>query len=102
MYVYPIITHFYIAKLGHAEVYLLFLILLQNIDCEYLLEPPQQGGSSLSENIKNINIFLLKISIFTPERNPYVAWACNAMNLILCKSVSNKDNLTVLDFKLNF
>ena len=47
MYVYPLITHLYIAKLLHAGVYLLFLFLLQNIDCDYLLEPPQQGGSNV-------------------------------------------------------
>ena len=39
--VYPLEPHFYIAKLGYAGVYLFFLFLLQNIDCEYLLKPPQ-------------------------------------------------------------
>ena len=39
--VYPLIPHLYIAKLGYAGVYLFFLILLQNTDCEYLLEPPR-------------------------------------------------------------
>ena len=33
------IPQFYIAKLGHAGVYLFFLFLLQNIDCGYSLEP---------------------------------------------------------------
>ena len=40
-------THFYIAKLGYAGVYLFFLFLLQNIDCGYSLEPPRRGGSSV-------------------------------------------------------
>ena len=33
--VYPLEPHFYIAKLGYAEVYLFFLFLLQNIDCGF-------------------------------------------------------------------
>ena len=37
--VYPLEPQFYIAKLGYAGVYLIFLFLLQNIDCEYSLEP---------------------------------------------------------------
>ena len=41
--VYPIIPHFYIVKLGYAGVYLFFLFLLQNIDCGYSLEPPQNN-----------------------------------------------------------
>ena len=44
LYVYPLEPHFYIAKLGHAWVYLFFLFLLQNRDCEYSLVPPQRGG----------------------------------------------------------
>ena len=39
--VYPLIPHFYIAKLGYAVVYLFFLFLLQNIDCGYSSELPQ-------------------------------------------------------------
>ena len=46
-YVYPLIPHFYIAKLGYTGVYLFFLFLLQNIDCGYSLEPPQRGGSNV-------------------------------------------------------
>ena len=38
---YPLIPHYYIAKLGYAGVYLFFLFLLQNIDRGYSLEPPQ-------------------------------------------------------------
>ena len=44
---YPLIPHYYIAKLGYAGVYLFFLFLLQNIDCGYSLEPPQRGGSNV-------------------------------------------------------
>ena len=45
--VYPLEPHFYIAKLGYAGVYLLFLFLLQNIDFGYSLEPPRRGGSNV-------------------------------------------------------
>ena len=45
--VYPLIPHFYIAKLGYAGVYLFSLFLLRNIDCGYSLEPPQRGGSNV-------------------------------------------------------
>ena len=45
--VYPVITHFYIAKLGYSEVYLFFSLLLQNIDCGYSLQLPQRGGSNM-------------------------------------------------------
>ena len=37
----PLIPHFYIPKLGYAGTYLVFLFLLQNIDCGYSLEPPR-------------------------------------------------------------
>ena len=40
-----------------------FLFLLENIDCEYSLEPPRRGPTIyvLSRNMKNIRIFYLKI-----------------------------------------
>ena len=45
--VYPLTPHFYIVKLGFTGVYIIFLFLLQNIDCGYSLEPPQRGGSNV-------------------------------------------------------
>ena len=42
----PLKTHFYIVKLGFTGVYIIFLILLENIDCGYSLEPPRRGGSN--------------------------------------------------------
>ena len=36
----PLTPHFYIVKLGFTGVCIFFLFLLQNIDCEYSLEPP--------------------------------------------------------------
>ena len=56
--------HFYIAKLRFTLVYIIFLFLLKNIDCGYLLEPPRRGGSKeypqstfWSEIWKNIRVF---------------------------------------------
>ena len=42
--IYPLIPHFYIAKLGYAGIYMYicFLFLLQNRDCGYSLEPPRR------------------------------------------------------------
>ena len=42
----PLKPHFYIVKLGFTGVYIIFLILLKNIDCGYLLEPHRRGGSN--------------------------------------------------------
>ena len=56
--IYPYKPHFYIVKLGYAGVYPLFLFLLQNIDCGFLLELPRQSGS----NLYSQSIFGAKIS----------------------------------------
>ena len=42
----PLKPHFYIVKLGFTGVYIIFLILLKNIDCGYSLVPPRWGGSN--------------------------------------------------------
>ena len=42
----PLKPHFYIVKLGFTGVYIIFIILLKNIDCGYSLEPPRRGGSN--------------------------------------------------------
>ena len=44
--------HFYIVKLGFAGVYIIFLILLKNIDCGNSLEPPRRGGSNEYHNLR--------------------------------------------------
>ena len=54
---YPLKPHFCIVKLGFAGVYLFFLFLLQNIDCEYSLEPP-------------------RLSIFDVKKILYIIWTC--------------------------
>ena len=72
--VYPLIPHFYIAKLGYAEVYLFLPFLLQNIDCGYSLEPPRRGGfnvypeSVLSKNTKISKFFRRKFLIFKAQK----------------------------------
>ena len=69
--VYPLRPHFYIAKLGYAGVYLFFLVLLRNIDCEYSLERVPTMYV-LGKNKKNIKIFPVEAtSIFL-----YIARAC--------------------------
>ena len=45
--VYPLELHFYMVKLGFAGVYIIFLLLIQNIYCGYSLEPPRRGGSNV-------------------------------------------------------
>ena len=42
----PLQPHFYTVKLGFTGVYIIFLILLNNIDCGHTLEPPRWGGSN--------------------------------------------------------
>ena len=42
----PFKSHFYIVKLGFTEVYIIFLITAQNIDCGYPLEQPLRSGSN--------------------------------------------------------
>ena len=42
----PLKPHFYIVKLSLQGYILFFLVLLENIDCGYSLEPPRRGGSN--------------------------------------------------------
>ena len=59
----PLKPHFYIVKLGFIGVYIIFLILLQDIECGCSLEPPRRGGpnkhpqSMLWAEILKINFF---------------------------------------------
>ena len=61
----------YLIKLGFIEVYIIFLISSENIDCRYSLEPPRRGGSNeyqqsmfWAEIWKILEFFYLKIFIF--------------------------------------
>ena len=42
----PLKPYFYIVNLGFTGVYIIFLILLNNIDCAFLSEPPHRDGSN--------------------------------------------------------
>ena len=44
----PLRPHFYKLKLGFTEVYIIFHISAQNIDCGYSLEPPRLGEAVLT------------------------------------------------------
>ena len=69
--VYPLEPHFHIAKLRFAGVYLFFLFLLQNTDCE----PPRRGGSNAypqSRSDRKQMKWLAKSSPFNLLFNPCV------------------------------
>ena len=61
----PLKPHFYTVKLGFTGVYIIFLFLLKNIDCGHSLELPTIYV--LSRNMKNIRIFIWKLSDFGGE-----------------------------------
>ena len=67
----PLKPDFYLVKLGFTGVYIIFLISVRNIDCEYSLEPPRRGGSNeypqsmfWAETWKISEFFYLKNFIF--------------------------------------
>ena len=83
--VYPLIPHFYIAKLGYAGVYLFLLFLLQNIDCRYMLEPPQRGISNVptiyalsksKKNNKRKKNCTESFKFLQLKKILYITWAC--------------------------
>ena len=42
----PLKSHFCKVKLGFTEVYIIFRISAENMNCGYSLEPPRRGGSN--------------------------------------------------------
>ena len=50
----PLKPHFYIVKLGFTGVYIIFLLLLKNIDCGYSLEPPRCLGKAVLTSTHNL------------------------------------------------
>ena len=67
----PNFVYFYLVSLGVTGVYIIFLILLNPIDCGYSLEPPRRGGSNRypqsmfwEKSEKNIRFCFMKILIF--------------------------------------
>ena len=87
--------HFYIVKLGFTGVYIIFLILLQNIDCEYSLEPPRRGGSNeypqsmfLARNMKiseflseNFHFLVIKFSVYLNRLVFVMNYQTNAVDI---------------------
>ena len=47
----PLKPHFYIVKWGFTEVYFIFLISAQNIDCGYSLELPREAVLTCTHNL---------------------------------------------------
>ena len=64
--------------MGYAGVYIFFLVLLQNIDCGYSLEPPQRGVPTiyvLSKNKKNIELFSAEnVQFLKLKKSLFIAW----------------------------
>ena len=74
----PLKPHFYLVKLGFTEVYSIFLILLNSIDCGYSLELLCRGGSNKYNNLcfeknyekyqnslsENFNFLVVKFPIY--------------------------------------
>ena len=61
-HVYPLEPHFYIEKLGYAGIYLFFLFLLENRDCERVPTISVLSNKFSSENIPFF--YSLKISVY--------------------------------------
>ena len=81
-FMYPLIPHFYIVKVGNAGVYLFFLFLLQNIDCGYSLEPPRRGGSNVYPQsmfwakIRKISkLFYWNFQFLQFKKSLFMSWA---------------------------
>ena len=90
--------HFYIVKLGFTGVYIIFLFLLINIDCGYLLELPRQGGSNeypqymFWAEIWKISAFLTwKFSVFGGEIFYIFEQACFRIGYPVILKVENLD-----------
>ena len=86
----PLKPHFYIVKLGFTGIYIIFLISAQNIDYEYLLEPPRRGGSNEYHNLcfeqkyekyqsflsENFQFLEVKVSIYLNRRVYVMSIGC--------------------------
>ena len=83
--VYPFLINFYEVKLGYAGVLLIFLFLLQNIDCGYSLH--QAGSNNLRYEHKKKKKKKEKYKKITNEifnfyklrKNLYITCFCNDM-----------------------
>ena len=93
----PLKPHFYIVKLGFRGVYIIFLLLLKNIDCGYSLEPPRRGGSNenpqsmFEQNYEkyqnflseNFNFWVVKFSVYL-NRHVFVMASDDVTAVIMC------------------
>ena len=85
----PLKPNFYIVKPGFIGVYIsFFLFLLENIHCEYSLEPPRRGGSNeyhnLCRNMKKVSEIFLSENFQFWRWNFYIfEYACfrNVLNI---------------------
>ena len=70
----PIKPNFYLVKLRFTGVYIIFLSLLENIDCGYSLEPPCQAVETGIHNLRfeqkyeKYQFFYQKIFSFLEEK----------------------------------
>ena len=60
----PLKPHFHIVKLGFTEVYIIFLISAQKIDCGYSLEPPRRNMKNISFLSENFQFLEVKFSTY--------------------------------------
>ena len=78
----PPLTPLLYSKTGVCRGIPIFLILLQNIDCGYSLEPPRRGGSNVypqfmfGAKIRKIsNFFSRNFQFLQVKKSLYIAWA---------------------------
>ena len=78
----PLKPHFYVVKLAFTEVYIIFLICAENIDCGYSLEPPRRAVLTSTHNLcfeqkyekcqiflsENFQCLVVKFSIYLNRR----------------------------------
>ena len=78
----------------YISLFVLFLI--QNIDCQYSLEPP--AINVLSKNIKKYIFFTMKFSIFTGEISVYCMDKSLLYKNYICTSLLNKVMYSFISF----
>ena len=89
--------HYYIVKLGFTGVFIIFPILLRNIDCGCSLEPPRRGGSNEYHNLRFEQKYE-KYQNFLFENCPFLG--CKIFNIFEQACFRNEDQqvLQAVDF----
>ena len=69
--IYPLASHFYIIKLEFTGVFIIFLLLLKNIDCGYSLEAILMCTHNLcfEQKMRKFTFFHWQIIFFTAFKN---------------------------------